>query len=69
MWAVSDLAVMSGMGVLPVDIDQLFVYVFYYFCHSSKRKQVFCDLWCSLFTSEPQTVLKHCTTWWLSLLH
>ena len=56
------------MGVLPVDVDQLFVNVFYYFYHSSKRKQEFCDLWCSLFTSEPQTVLKHCTTRWLSLL-
>ena len=66
---LADLAVKCGMGVLPVDIDQLFVDVFYYFCHSSKRKQEFCDLWCSLFTSEPQTVLKHCTTWWLSLLH
>lgn len=65
---LADLAVKSGMGVLPVDIDQLFVDVFYYFYHSSKRKQEFCDLWCSLFTSEPQTVLKHCTTRWLSLL-
>ena len=65
---LADLAVKSGMGVLPVDVDQLFVNVFYYFYHSSKREQEFCDLWCSLFTSEPQTVLKHCTTRWLSLL-
>ncbi len=50
------------MEVLPVDIDQLFLDIFYYFYHSSKRKQEFCDLWCSLFTTEPQTVLKHCTT-------
>ena len=65
---LADLAVKSGMKALPVDIDQLFVDVFYYFYHSSKRKQDFCDLWCSLFTSEPQTILKHCTTRWLSLL-
>ncbi len=57
-----DLAAKSGMKVLPIDIDQLFLDVFYYFYHSSKRKQEFCDFWCSLFTSEPQTVLKHCTT-------
>ena len=65
---LADLAAKSGMKALPVDIDQLFVDVFYYFYHSSKRKQDFCDLWCSLFTSEPQTILKHCTTRWLSLL-
>ena len=56
------------MQTNPVDIDQVFVDISYYFFHSSKRKQQFCDLWCSLFTSEPQTILKHCTTRWLSLL-
>lgn len=65
---LADLAVKCGMEVLPVDIDQLFIDVFYYFYHSSKRKQEFCDLWCSLFTTEPQTILKHCPTRWLSLL-
>ncbi len=65
---LADLAAKSGMEVLSVDIYQLFMDVFYYFYHSSKRKQEFCGLWCSLFTSEPQTVLKHCTTRWLSLL-
>lgn len=65
---LADLVVKAGMQTLPVDIDQLFVDVFYYFFHSSKRKQEFCDLRCSLFTSEPQTILKHCTTGWLSLL-
>ncbi len=61
---LADLAVKSGMEVFPIDIhvEQLFLDVFYYFYHFSKRKQKFCDLWCSLFTSEPQTVLKHCTT-------
>lgn len=65
---LADLAAKSGMEALPVDIDQPFVDEFYYFYHSSKRKQDFCDLWCSLFTSEPQTIFKHCTTRWLSLL-
>ena len=66
---LADLTIKSGLQALPVDIDQLFVNVFYFFYHSSKRKQQFCDLWCSLFTSEPQTILKHCPIWWLSLLH
>ena len=65
---LADLTVKAGIAALPVNIDQLFIDVFYYFYHSSKRKQEFCDLWCSLFTSEPQTILKHCTTRWLSLL-
>ena len=55
-------------GRFPVDIDRLFIDVFYHFFHSSKRKQEFCELWCSLFSSEPEVILKHCPTRWLSLL-
>ena len=65
---LADLTVKRGMSTLPLDIDQLFVDVFYFFYHSSKRKQEFVDLWCSLFTTEPEVILKHCTTRWLSLL-
>lgn len=65
---LADLTVKSGMSTLPLDIDQLFVDIFYFFFHSSKRKQGFVDLWCSLFTTEPEVILKHCTTRWLSLL-
>ena len=53
------------MRTLPLDIDELLVDIFYYFHHSSKRKQEFVDLWCSLFTTEPEVILKHCTTRWL----
>ena len=65
---LADLTVKAGMETLPVNIDQLFIDVFYYFFHSSKRKQEFCNIWCSLFTSEPTVILKHCPTRWLSLL-
>ena len=65
---LADLTIKHGSQALPVDIDKLFIDVFYYIYHSSKRKQEFCDLWCSLFTSEPQTIRKHCPTRWLSLL-
>ena len=58
----------AGLKTLPIDVDQLFVDVFYLFLHSSKRKQQFADNWHSLFSSEPTTILKHCTTCWLSLL-
>ena len=57
------------MAKLPVDIDQLFIDIFYYFYLGSKRNQEFADRWCSLFTSsEPKAILKHCPTCWLSLL-
>lgn len=36
--------------------DQLFVDISYFFFHSSKRKQGFVDLWCSLFTGEPEVI-------------
>ena len=65
---LADLTVKAGLKALPVDIDQLFIDIFYYFHHSSKRKQQFVDLWCSLFTTEPEVILKHCPTRWLSLL-
>ena len=65
---LADLTVKAGMQTLPIDIDQLFIDVFYFFRHSSKRSQQFTDLWCSLFTTEPEAILKHCPTRWLSLL-
>ena len=66
---LADLCIKAGVTSLPaVDIDKLFIDIFYYFFHSSKRKQEFADHWCSLFTTEPETILKHCPTCWLSLL-
>ena len=56
------------MKVLPLEIDQLFIDVYYYFYHSSKRKQEFHYFWCSIFSSEPQSIVKHCPTRWLGLL-
>ena len=65
---LEDLTVKAGMESLPVNIDQLFVDIFYHFLHSSKRRQEFINIWCSLFTTEPEEILKHCPTRWLSLL-
>ena len=59
---LADLAAKGGMQQLPVDIDQFFVDIFYYFYHSSKRHQEFADHWCSFFSSEPKAILKHCNT-------
>ncbi len=65
---LANLTIKAGLQELPIDIDQLFVDIFYYFQHSSKRNQEFVDNWHSMFTSEPGVVLKHCPTRWLSLL-
>ena len=65
---LANLTVKAAMKTLPIDIHQLFIGVFYYFYHSSKRTQEFADLWCSLFTTEPEVILNHCPTRWLSLL-
>ena len=65
---LADLSIKAGMKALPVNIDQLFVDIFYHFCHSSKRKHEFEELWHSLFTSKPEVILKHSPTRWLSLL-
>ncbi len=65
---LADLTIKAGMETLPVNIDQLFVDIFYFFYHSSKRKEQFADNWCSFFPTEPAAILKHCTTRWLSLL-
>ena len=65
---LADLTVKAGLKAIPVNIDQLFIAIFYYFHHSSKRKQQFVNLWYSLFTTEPEVILKDCPTCWLSLL-
>ena len=59
---LADLTVKAGLKGLLIDLDQLFIDVFYNFHYSSKRKQEFVDLWCSLFTGEAEVILKHCPT-------
>ena len=65
---LADLCIKAGMSTLPLDIDQLFIDIYYYFHHSSKRNQEFVDMWRSFYTDEPKVILKHCQTRWLSLL-
>ena len=58
IWHLADLTVKAGLKALLFDIDQLFIDIFYYFHHSSKRKQQFVDLWCSICTTEPEAILE-----------
>ena len=52
------------MAALPVDIEQLFIDIYYYFKHSSKRNQQFVDMWHSFYNNEPKVLLKHRQTRW-----
>ena len=69
---LADLYVKAGMAALPVDIDQLFIDIHYFFKHSSKINQQFVDKWHSPhinnYSNEPKVLLKHRQTRWLSLL-
>ena len=65
---LADHSIKAGITALPINIDQLFIYIFYHFYNSSKRHQEFADHWYSVFISEPKSILKHCPTRWLSLL-
>ena len=47
---LADLTVKAGMESLPVNIEQLFVDIFYHFLHSSKRRQEFIGARCSLLS-------------------
>ena len=51
---LADLCVKAGMAVLPVDIDQLFIDIYYYFKLSSKINQQFVDVWHSFNNNEPK---------------
>ena len=65
---LADLTIKAGLEQLPLNVDQLFIDIFYHFYHSSKRHEQFAELWWSFFSSEPDVILKHCPTRWLSLL-
>ena len=65
---LADLVVKAGMKGLPIYIDHLFIDIFYHFYYSSKRTQEIEDNWRNMFTTEPDVILKHCPTHWLSLL-
>ena len=65
---LANLTIKAGLEELPIDIDKLFVDIYYYFYHSSKRHQEFDDLWRSLFSSDPGSIMKYCPTHWLRLL-
>ena len=54
---LAELTIKAGLKTLPVDIDQLFVDIFYFFYHSSKRMEQFAENWRSLFSPEPSTIL------------
>ena len=63
---LANLCLLQGIKYLPVEVDDFFVDLFYYFEKSFKRKEQLREF--QEFSGTQQLkVLKHCTTRWLSL--
>ena len=63
---LSNLCLLAGVKALPVDIDDFFVDLFYFFNKSAKRKDEFREFQEFTGTKELK-IIKHCKTRWLSL--
>lgn len=63
---LSNLCLLAGVKALPIDVDDFFVDLFYFFNKSAKRKEEFRDFQEFTETKELK-ILKHCKTRWLSL--
>ena len=63
---LSNLCLLAGVKALPVDVNDFFVDLFYFFNKSAKRKKEFCEF--QKFTGTKEfKIIKHCKTRWLSL--
>ena len=63
---LANLCLLQGIKCLPLDVDDFFVDLFYYFDKSFKRKEELHEF--QDFTGTQQLkILKHCKTRWLSL--
>ena len=63
---VANLCLLAGVKELPIDVDDFFVDLYYYFDKSSKRKEILHEF--QEFTNTKELkILKHCKTRWLSL--
>lgn len=64
MCHLADLCLFSGVKVLPVDVDDFFVDIFYHFEKSAKHKEEFREF--QEFTDARKLkIIKHCKTRWL----
>lgn len=66
MCHLANLCVLAGVKTLPVDVDDFFVDLFYFFNKSSKCKEEFREFQEFTGTKELK-IVKHCKTRWLSL--
>lgn len=63
---LANLCLLAGVQTLPVDVDDFFVDLYYYFDKSAKRKEEFHEF--QVFTGVKEVkIIKHCKTRWLSL--
>ena len=66
MCHLCNLCLLAGVTVLPIDVDDFFVDLYYYFEKSSKRKEELREFQEFTGTKELK-IIKHCKTRWLSL--
>ena len=67
MCHLTALCAAAALKKLPISIDNLLIEVYYHFKHSSKRCEEFRQVLEDFDGIAPVSVLKHCTTRWLSL--
>ena len=65
---LADLTVKAGMSILSLLTSISSSLMSFISSITVVSVSKFVDLWCSLFTNEPEVILKHCPTRWLSLL-
>ena len=67
MCHLAALCAAAALKKLPVSIDGLLINIYYHFKHSSKRCEEFAQVRDDFEGIAPLSVIKHCSTRWLSL--
>lgn len=64
---LANLCAIASVKALVLPVEDLLVEVFFHFHHSSNRKERYKEF-LDFTDTEPMTILKHCSTRWLSLV-
>ena len=67
MCHLAALCAAAALKKLPISIDGLLIDIYYHFKHSSKRYSEFAEVLRDFDGIAPLSVIKHCSTRWLSL--
>ena len=62
---LANLCLLAGVKMLPVDVDDFFLDLYYYFEKSAKRKEL--SEFQDFINTKKLKIVKHCKTRWFSL--